>query len=239
MTLPEFLVVMLLFTIILFGSYKVFYSQTRMVQQSVESVMVNDQFRKVLFYMGKDVREASMILHPPMVRLEEVAGLTTKTGVVLHLVKQEIDPGLKPGGDAPHVARTQEILYRLEPHVPEGEDNASAQEFPRFRLFRIERLKETQANTVEQKMEVTDTVRDLVIYRTLRKPMTNQSIDGSDGTVLEPLPSRTNGTGYGVVHIRTILERDRRRTATIEREVYGVSLATSFAMRGRGLWKNP
>ncbi len=239
LTLPEFLVVVLLFTIILFATYKVFFSQTRMVQQSVESVMVNDQFRKVLFYMGKDVREASLIQFPPMVRPEDVAGLTTKTGVVLQLIRQEIDPSIKPNATGMQIARTQEIVYKLEPIGATNDDDAGPPSSnPRFRLVRLERVKEAEANTVEQRMEVTDMVRDLVIYRTIRKPMINQTIDGEDGFVLDPVTPRNNGTGYGVVHIRTILERDRRRTATIEREVYGVSLATSFSMRGKALWKN-
>jgi len=240
LTMPELLVVVLLFTIILFATYRVFFSQTRMVQQSIESVLVNDQFRKVLFYMGKDVREASLILHPPMVRPEEVVGLTTKTGVVLHLVRQEVDPSIKPSATGLPVARNQEIIYRLEPFLATNDDDsAPAQAEPRFRLVRLERVKEAQANTVEQRMEVTDMVRDLVIYRTLRKPMINQNIEGADGFILDPVTPRNNGTGYGVVHVRTILERDRRRTATIEREVYGVSLSTCFSMRGKAMWKNP
>lgn len=239
-TMPEILVVLLLFSIILLAAHKVFFSQARMVQQSVESVMVNDQFRKILFFMGKDVREANQILHPPLVRLKEVAGLTTKSGVVLHLLQQQINPGIKPSGSTTQVARTQEVLYRLEPiKADDDDDTAPAVAVPRFRLVRIERAKEAQANAVEQKMEVTDMVRDLVIYRTERKPMINQNVESPDGALLDPITPRNNGTGYAVVHIRTILERDRRRTATIDREVYGVSLATCFTMRGKGLFPNP
>ena len=231
----EMLVVLLLFSIILYVSYMVFFSQAKAVQQSVDSIKVNDQFRKIQFYIGKDIREANMVDVPKPVPLDKAPKLTTTIGTILRILKQEIDPTIKPVAPSGNVLRKRLIEYQLEPRNPQAGE--SAEEGPRYRLVRIERLQEKPGETVEQRTEITDAVRDLVIFRTIRKPMVASNIGDKGDKLLEALPSSLAGTGYNLLHLKVVLERER--TNRVQSEVYGIALTTSFAIRGKGVFPNP
>ncbi len=96
-SLAEAMVVFVLLAIILMAVYKIFFSQAKMVAQSMEYLKVNDHFRKIQAYLGNDIREATYIAYPNPVTLDEAANLTTPKAPcpVLRLVKQVVDPSAK------------------------------------------------------------------------------------------------------------------------------------------------
>lgn len=80
-TMVEILIAIVISTMILFFAYRVFFSQTRMVTQSIELMQVNEGFRKVLAFMGDDIRESTTVLKPVPVFFGKGAGINNKTGI--------------------------------------------------------------------------------------------------------------------------------------------------------------
>jgi len=237
------MIVFLLVTVILWGVYKIFFSQAKMVAQSMEYMKVNDNFRRILAHLGNDIREATQILFPNPVKLEEAGTLTTPKAPckVLQLIKQEIDPSLKfeeTMTSSPlatdtfgQIIRVREIFYELEPYK-NAEDEESSTVVPRYRLVRLEYLKEkNKPNTIlMQKNEIAETVRDFVLYRTVRKPMKALDIKDASERLLDPIPSYDAGTGNSVIHLKISLERMKAKG---KGDAYEISLTTSFYKRGK------
>jgi len=243
-TLPEVLIVLGLISVILLVAYKVFFSQAKLVSQSVEFMRVNDDFRRILLYLGNDIREANFILKPAPIRAEDATNAQTPAGggEVLRLVKQEIDPTVKFSGSLPakwnasdtwdQVVRTREVFYTLERiKAKEG----PLKNIPRYKLIRTEYLQDANESGAREKqvLEITDTVREFTVFRTQRKPMKALNVSKIKERILAPMPSYEAGTGGDLVHLKITLERKRTaETGT----VYDITLGTSFYKRGKEVW---
>ena len=68
-TLVEVLIVVTLLALILYFVYQIFFSQTRVVTQTIDTLQANEGFRRVLAFVGDDVREATRIVKPTPVKL--------------------------------------------------------------------------------------------------------------------------------------------------------------------------
>lgn len=238
-TLVEILIVLMLVSVILLLAYKVFFAQSRMVVQSMEFMKVNDHFRRIIAYVGNDIRECTFILQPAPVTVDAGLNLTTppQGGDVLQIVKQELDLGesfskvapskWSPGTPFDQVIRTRHITYSLErnPH-PQFKD------VPRFKLIRTELVedKKQMGVKVKQSVVITDSLREFTVCRTIRKPMDLMNIRRAGDRLLRPQASGDSGSGPDLVSIRITLERQR---VSEQGPVYDITLNTSFCKRGR------
>lgn len=231
-----------LMVLILAAVYKIFISQAKTISVSMESMKVNDQFRRIQSFMGDDVREATTIVFPGPEKLMDTPNLPTPKAPcrVLHVLKQEVDPSAKyvetteanPVATTTYgqVVRVREIIYELKPY--RKEDDPQATVVPRYKLMRTEYIKErdTPSTTLKQELEIADTIRDLVIFRTLRNPMKAADVDGASGSgILQAIPSSSAGTGNNLIHLKVSLERSR----DMKGDLYEISLTTSFYKRGK------
>lgn len=232
-TFVELLIVMFIVTLILFAAYKVFFQQTRMVRHSLEEIKVNDDFRKILAYMGNDVRESTRIDEPAPVRIEDARTLTTKIGPLMRLAKEEQDPTIDREDSLGQIAVKRTIVYELE-------DNPNPLEpsIPRYRLVRIETVDDhaRSGESATQRHVICDDVRDLVVFRTIRKPLPPHNVDALGDRILQPQPASVQGTGNDVVHLRVTLERTRMGERG---EVFHFPMQTCFYKRGKEIWKHP
>ncbi|MDN5278207.1 MAG: hypothetical protein PWR01_2172 [Clostridiales bacterium] len=232
-SLIELLIAISVTMLIVFFAYKIFFSQTEVVTKSIEFMQVNDSFRKVMTFMGDDIREATSIIKPVPVFTDKAESLTTQTGVVLKLQTSELDPTIP--FDSPlggQVALRREITYELE-KIP----NPDSQTVPRFRLIRTSVIEEKPGQKVTQRQVLVDNIRDLIIYRTVRKPFKPSNINGPRDRIAVARPLYESGTGNSLVHLKMVLERDRKDTEL--GEVYNIDLHTSFYKRGKEIFKNP
>lgn len=232
-TLVEVLIAIVITTMILFFAYRVFFSQTRMVTQSIEFMQVNDGFRKILAFMGDDVRESTTILKPTPVFVDKVVALATKPGVVLHLQSSELNPQIpfdSPLGGQISVRR--QVVYELEKI-----QNPESQTIPRYRLIRTATVEEKPGQKTTQRQVLVDNVRDLVIYRTVRKPFKPSNISGKEDRLVLPQPLSVSGTGNNLIHLKMVIERTRKDHEV--GQVYNIAMTTSFYKRGKEIFKNP
>ncbi|HNX74604.1 MAG TPA: prepilin-type N-terminal cleavage/methylation domain-containing protein [Candidatus Rifleibacterium sp.] len=232
-TLVEALVAVAISTLILMFAYRVFFSQTEMVTRSIEFLHVNEGFRKVVTFMGDDIRESTTILKPIPIFSDRVASMATIPGVILHLQSSELDPQIafnsQLGGQ---VAVRRQVIYELE-KIP----NPESQTVPRYRLIRTATIEEKPGQQSTQRQVLVENIRDMVIYRTVRKPFKPANISSSGDSLLLAQPLSQSGTGNNLVHVRMILERTRKETET--GQVYSIAMNTSFYKRGKEIFKNP
>lgn len=232
-TIIEALIVVFITTIILIFAYRLFFSQTRMVTQSIEFLQVNDGFRKIISFMGDDIREATNILKPAPVLAEKVGELVTRPGIIMHLQGSDLDPYIP--FDSPlggQVTLRRDITYELERlELPES------QTVPRYRLIRIATIEEKSGEKTTQRQTIVDNIRDLIVYRTIRRPFKPSNVGGKEDHLVLPLPISQSGTGNSLVHLKMNLERPRRGDEA--GEVYSINMNTSFYKRGKEIFKNP
>ncbi len=232
-TFVEMLIVLFITMMIVFAAYKVFFQQTRMVRQSLEEIKVNDDFRKILAFMGNDVRESTRIDEPAPVNLEDARGLSTKPGMLMRIAKEEQNPTLEREGGLGQIAVKRTIVYELE-----NNPNPLEPSIPRYRLIRNESVEEhgRSDDSLTQRHVICDDVRDLVVFRTIRKPLPPHNVDAIGDRLLQPQPASISGTGNDVVHLRVTLERTRIGEVN---GVYRFPMQTCFYKRGKEIWKHP
>lgn len=232
-TFVELLIAVFIMSLIVFFAYRVFFSQAEVVTKSLEFMQVNDAFRKVMTFLGDDIRESTSIIEPMPIFSDKVNDLTTRPGVVLKLQSSELDPTIpfnSPLGG--QVSARREITYELE-KIP----NPDSKTIPRFRLIRTASIEERPGKKTTQRQELVNNIRDLVIYRTVRKPFKPSNVAGAADRITLPRPLYESGTGNSLVHLNVVLERDRRDTEL--GEVYSIDLHTSFYKRGKEIFTNP
>ncbi len=232
-TFVEALIAVAISAVILLFAYRVFFSQTEMVSRSIEFLHVNEGFRKIITFMGDDIREATTILKPTPIFSDKVDGLVTKPGVILHLQSSELDPQIafnSPFGG--QVATRRQIVYELE-KIPDPE----SQTIPRFRLVRTATIEEKPGQKNSQRQILVDNIRDMIVYRTVRKPFKPANISSGKDLLLLPQPLNQSGTGNSLVHLKMVIERTRKETDT--GQVYNISMNTSFYKRGKEIFINP
>ncbi|MBF0407285.1 MAG: prepilin-type N-terminal cleavage/methylation domain-containing protein [Candidatus Riflebacteria bacterium] len=241
-TLIEVLVVIVLMVFILMVAYKVFFSQTRMIHDSMEFMKVNDDFRKIIMRLGKDFREANHISYPVLTRWEDAPNQQTPAagGDVLKLIKQEVDPFAVYSKtpiknwtfDKPFdlVVKVREIVYSLE-----RDTNARNKNVPRYKLMRTEYVEELSkpGMKVKQETEVSDSLREFTVFRTLRKPMNVSNVSNKSDRIITSIPSNETGYGSELVYVRITLERQR---PSEKGQVYDISLGTCFYKRGKEIF---
>lgn len=232
-TFVESLVAIAISTLILMAAYQVFFSQTRMVTQSLEFMQVNDGFRKVLSFMGDDIRESTTILKPTPVFSDKVVTLTTRPGVILHLQGSELDPQIpfnSPLGG--QVSLRRQIVYELE-EIPISE----TQPIQRYKLIRTASIEEKPGQKSTQRQVLVDNIRDMIIYRTVRKPFKPANMSSTKDHLVLPQPLSQSGTGNSLVNLKMVIERTRKDTEV--GQVYNISMTTSFYKRGKEIFTNP
>jgi prepilin-type N-terminal cleavage/methylation domain-containing protein len=232
-TIIEAMIVVVITSIILLFAYRIFFSQTRVMTQSIEFLQVNESFRKIISFMGDDIREATNILKPAPVLAEKVIELVTRPGVILQLQSSDLDPAIP--FDSPlggQVCLRREITYELEKIK-----NPESQVIPRYRLIRTATVEEKPGQKTTQRQTIVDNIRDLVIYRTIRRPFKPGNISGKEDHLVIPLPLSQSGTGNSLVHLNMVLERARRGDES--GDVYSINMNTSFYKRGKEIFKHP
>jgi prepilin-type N-terminal cleavage/methylation domain-containing protein len=232
-TFVEALIAVAISAVILLFAYRVFFSQTEMVSRSIEFLQVNEGFRKIITFMGDDIRESTTILKPAPIFSEKAAALVTKPGVILHLQSSELDPQISfnsPFGG--QVATRRQIVYELE-KIP----NPESQTVSRYRLVRTATIEEKPGQKTTQRQTLVDNIRDMIVYRTVRKPFKPANISSGKDSLLLPQALSQSGTGNSLVHLKMVIERTRKETET--GQVYNISMNTSFYKRGKEIFKNP
>lgn len=232
-TFVELLIALVIMMMIIFFSYRLFFSQTKVVTTSIEFMQVNDSFRKIMAFLGDDIKESTRITYPVPVFTSQVESLTTKTGTILKLLVSEPDPTIP--FDAPlggQIAQRTEIIYELE-KIP----NPNAKHIPRFRLIRTAKVTEKPGQESTQRQELVNNIRDLIIYRTVRRPFKPGNIDGPNDRIIVPRPLYESGTGNSLVHVNMVIERER--SPSDKGQVYNINLNTCFYKRGKELFINP
>ncbi len=231
-TMVEMLIAVFVMTLIIYFAYRIFFSQAEVVTKSIEFMQVNDSFRKVMTFMGNDIREATSILEPVPVFGEKVAGLITQTGVILKVVSTELDPAI--AFDSPlggQVSARREIVYNLE-KIP----NPESKSIPRFKLIRTATIEEKSGKKTVQRQEIVDNIRDLIVYRIVRKPFKPSNVSGAGDRIVLPRPIYESGTGNDLVHLNMVIERDRKDYEV--GQVYNINLNTCFYKRGKEIFVN-
>ncbi|MBU1109089.1 MAG: prepilin-type N-terminal cleavage/methylation domain-containing protein [Candidatus Riflebacteria bacterium] len=232
-TFIEIIIVVSITSVILLFAYRLFFSQTKLVTQSIEYLQVNEGFRKIISFMGDDIREATNVLKPAPVLSDKVVKLATRPGVILQLQSSDLDPNIP--FDSPlggQVALRREITYELEKIK-----NPESQTVPRYRLIRTASVEEKPGHKTTQRQTIIDNIRDLIVYRTIRRPFKPANVGGKEDRLVLPLPLNQSGTGNSLVHLSMVLERTRNSTEV--GEVYSISMNTSFYKRGKEIFKNP
>ncbi|MBF0501224.1 MAG: prepilin-type N-terminal cleavage/methylation domain-containing protein [Candidatus Riflebacteria bacterium] len=245
-TIVELLIVLTLICIILAIAYKVFFSQARMVARSMEFMKVNDSLRRIIVYLGNDIREATNIVSPKPIDVKNIQDQKTPEagGEVLHIIKQEIDPSVKFGsggssnwtaaGTSDQVVRVRDISYSLRWYR-----DPAAKTVPRIKLIRTEYVEERAEPGVKLKqvVELTDTLREFTVFRTLRQPMNKrtEALSKKEDRLLTPVPLADAGTGNDLVYFRITLQSPRLNEQT---EAYDITVNTSFCKRGKEVFQH-
>jgi prepilin-type N-terminal cleavage/methylation domain-containing protein len=229
-TFVELLIVTVLLALIVIATYKAFFSQTKMVRQSIEYFQVNDSFRKVMSFIGNDIKEATNIIYPLPIMQKDVPGLTTKPGLIIKIISKEINHRIafnSPFGGQVSAQRT--ITYELE------KNTANTSNVPQFRLIRTVLYQEKPGDKAKQRQVLVNNIREFIAFRTVRIPYKPSNISSSKDRIVIPRPNFESGTGNNLVHIRMTLERPKKEG---EGEVYQISMNTSFYKRGKEIFIN-
>jgi prepilin-type N-terminal cleavage/methylation domain-containing protein len=232
-TLVELLIVLGLMVFIMLFAYKLFFAQTKAVTRSIETIQVNEGFRRVLAFMGDDIREATNILHPLPVFTNELPELETKQGNVLTVQTSELNPRLRfdsmLGGQV-ELRRT--VTYNLE-----KTSHTAADGKPVFKLVRFETIEERSGIKNTRRQPLADNIREFIVYRTVRRPYTLYSVDEPGDRLIRPLPLYRSGMGNNLVTVKMVLERERGKSE--DGNVYNIAMETSFYKRGNEIHINP
>ena len=232
-TLVEVVVVMSLMCFILVFAYKIFFAEKKVVNRSIDSIRVNEGFRRVLAFMGDDIKEANNILEPLPIMLNEVSNLKTKTGVILITESSEINPRIRfdsPLGGQVGLKRT--VKYTLEETKDKESDGA-----PSYKLLRYETVEESNGSKNTQRQALATNIRDFIVYRTVKEPYKADNIKTIKDRIIRPRPTHESGTGNSLIHIKMVLERER--DSNDKGSVYNITMETSFYKRGKEIFLNP
>lgn len=241
-TLVEILVVVTLLIFILVFAYQIFFSQTRAVTQTIDALQTNEGLRRVLSFVGDDVRESTRIVKPTPIMLEEVPSVVTTTGSIMILQSSEIDPRIK--FDSPlggQISQITTIEYELEPMNSSKENNGSADNSGpvRFRLIRNATIEEKNGEKNRQRQVIADNIREFMIFRTVRQPFKANNVESENDKIIQEVPISEAGTGNSLIHLKMVIERNRKENERDKDKVYTVTMNTSFYKRGKEIFLHP
>jgi prepilin-type N-terminal cleavage/methylation domain-containing protein len=241
-TLVEILVVVTLLVFILYFAYQIFFSQTRAVTQTIDALQTNEGLRRVLAFMGDDIRESTRIVKPTPIKLEDVPSVVTTTGSIMILQSSEIDPRIK--FDSPlggQISQITTIEYELEPmNKSANDDDKSEEKGPvRFRLIRNATIEEKSGEKNRQRQIIADNIKELMVYRTVRQPFKPMNVGSKDDIIIQQVPLSEAGTGNSLIHLKMVMERHRNKNELNNKQVYTVTMNTSFYKRGKEIFLHP
>ena len=232
-TLMEVLVVITLMGLVLTFAYKLFFAENKLVTRSIDTIRVNEAFRKVLAFMGDDIHEATNILEPLPIMLSEVKNLTTKTGNILVTQSSEINPRIKfdsaLGG--------QVSIRRTVNYVLEENSIKTKEGLPNYKLVRYETVEEKNGVKHTRRQPMATNIREFIVYRTVREPYSINNLRTLNDRIIKPRALHESGTGNSLIHIKVSLERERNEGE--KGKVYNMTMATSFYKRGKEIFDNP
>lgn len=214
-------------------TYRLFFAQTKAVTRSIETIHVNEGFRRVLAFMGDDIKEATNVLYPLPVFTNEVSELETKAGEVLTVQSSELNPRIRfdssLGGQ---VSLRRTVTYKLERTSQTAADGKAV-----YKLVRYETVEERSGAKNTRRQALADNIREFIVYRTVRQPYTLSNIDTMKDRIIKPLPLYRTGTGNNLVSVKMVLEREREKFE--DGNVYSIAMETSFYKRGKEIYINP
>ncbi len=238
-TLVEILIVVTLLIFILYFAYQIFFSQTRAVTQTIDALQTNEGLRRVLAFVGDDVRESTRIVKPTPIKLEDVPSVVTTTGNIMILQSSEVDPRIK--FDSPlggQISQITTIEYELEPmnSSKEGADNSGP---ARFRLIRNATIEEKNGEKNRQRQVIADNIKEFMVFRTVRQPFKPNNVDSMNDKIIQEVPISEAGTGNSLIHLKMVIERNRKENERNKDKVYTVTMNTSFYKRGKEIFLHP
>ena len=242
-TLVEILVVVTLLIFILVFAYRIFFSQTRAVTQTIDALQTNEGLRRVLSFVGDDVRESTRIVKPTPIPLEEVPSVVTTTGSIMILQSSEIDPRIK--FDSPlggQISQITTIEYELEPMNSSKENGGGSSDNSgptRFRLIRNATIEEKNGEKNRQRQVIADNIREFMVFRTVRQPFKPNNVDSVNDKIIQEVPISEAGTGNSLIHLKMVIERNRKENERDKEKVYTVTMSTSFYKRGKEIFLHP
>ncbi|MBQ3643765.1 MAG: prepilin-type N-terminal cleavage/methylation domain-containing protein [Candidatus Riflebacteria bacterium] len=241
-TLVEILVVVTLLIFILYFAYQIFFSQTRAVTQTIDALQTNEGLRRVLAFMGDDIRESTRIVKPTPIKLEDVPSVVTTTGSIMILQSSEIDPRIK--FDSPlggQISQITTIEYELEPmNKSANDDDKTEENVPvRFRLIRNATIEEKSGEKNRQRQIIADNIKELMVYRTVRQPFKPMNVGSKDDIIIQQVPLSEAGTGNSLIHLKMVMERHRNKNELKKEQIYTVTMNTSFYKRGKEIFLHP
>ncbi len=238
-TLVEILIVVAILIFILYFAYQIFFSQTRAVTQTIDALQTNEGLRRVLSFVGDDVRESTRIVKPTPIKLEDVPSVVTTTGNIMILQSSEVDPRIK--FDSPlggQISQITTIEYELEPmnSSKEGADNSGP---TRFRLIRNATIEEKNGEKNRQRQVIADNIKEFMVFRTVRQPFKPNNVDSMNDKIIQEVPISEAGTGNSLIHLKMVIERNRKENERNKDKVYTVTMNTSFYKRGKEIFLHP
>ncbi len=238
-TLVEILIVVAILIFILYFAYQIFFSQTRAVTQTIDALQTNEGLRRVLSFVGDDVRESTRIVKPTPIKLEDVPSVVTTTGNIMILQSSEVDPRIK--FDSPlggQISQITTIEYELEPmnSPKEGSDNNGP---TRFRLIRNATIEEKNGEKNRQRQVIADNIKEFMVFRTVRQPFKPNNVDSMNDKIIQEVPISEAGTGNSLIHLKMVIERNRKENERNKDKVYTVTMNTSFYKRGKEIFLHP
>lgn len=241
-TLAEVLTVTLIVGFILYFAYNIFFSQTRVVTQGIDSLNTNEGFRRVMAFMGDDIKEATRIVKPTPVALEDVNQLVTTTGSILIVQSSSIDPRIS--FDSPlggQIEQLTTIEYELEPmtKMKDGKPYVDETSPKRYRLVRNAKVEEKNGEQSRQRQVVADNIKELIVFRTVRKPFKAMNVESLSDKLIQQMPLSEAGTGNSLIHVKMVIERRRSENEKNKENIYSISMNTSFYKRGKEIFLHP
>ncbi len=241
-TLVEVLVAATIMLFILYFAYQIFFSQSRAVTQTIDALQANEGFRRVLAFVGDDIKEATRIVKPTPINLEDVPSVTTTIGSILIVQSSEIDP--KISFDSPlggQISQITTVEYELEPMNSslEEKEDTSENKATRYRLIRNETIEEKNGEKSRQRQTIADNIKEFAVFRTVRKPFKANSVESINDRIIEQIPISEAGTGNSLIHIRMSIERHRQKSELNKENIYTVTMNTSFYKRGKEIFLHP
>lgn len=239
-TLVEILVVSTILVFIMYFVYQIFFSQTKAVTQTIDALQANEGLRRVLAFMGDDIREATRIVKPTPINLDDVSSVKTTTGSILIVQSSEINPRIS--FDSPLGGQIEQITtieYELEPMNKPNEGEELSSESLRYKLIRNATIEEKNGEKNRQRQTIADNIKEFYVFRTVRKPFTAANVENIDDRIVQQIPLSEAGTGNSLIHVKMEIERNRKANEIPKDKVYTVTMSTSFYKRGKEIFLHP
>jgi hypothetical protein len=222
-TLVEIVIASSLFLLLMVAAYRLFFAEVLSIRTALEHIGVNESARRFFAHFGNDIRNANWVEFPEQTNRQTVSVLpVVSEGKVCTLLRQVMDFQVKP----PDPAFLK--IERIEYYLKKAKDGSSDLY---KKVYSETRGDPTSRKKVEFEKMICDGVKDLVLYRTIRKPATisNFSAAVPFKNLLSYEPYDLDGTGPYLVHVRATFVRKGKDRG----EGGAHHVKTSFCVRGK------